>query len=126
NSSSRRFPQVGDAAVDACVGPQLDSILERLEPLTSRAEAVVLTGSFGRAEGGAVRTGSGVTAVNDFDVLFVGGPDVSHELAAASAELAQRSGLDFLDLAWTEGTWNDVAPTMANLDLRYGSQVLRG
>jgi hypothetical protein len=126
HAPARRFTQVGDVSADACVGSQLDAILDGLEPLTSQAEAVVLTGSFGRAEGGAVRTASGVTAINDFDVLVVGGPDVSHELAAVSLELAQRSGLDFLDLAWTDGTWTDISPTMANVDLRYGSQVVRG
>jgi hypothetical protein len=67
-----------------------------------------------------------VAALNDFDVLVVGGPDVSKELAGASAALAARVGLDFLDLAWTDGAWADVPATMLNLDIRYGSQVIRG
>jgi hypothetical protein len=41
-------------------------------------------------------------------------------------ELASSVGLDFLDLAWADGQWRDLPATMLNLDLRYGSQVLRG
>jgi hypothetical protein len=40
--------------------------------------------------------------------------------------LAARVGLDFLDLAWADGAWTDLPATMLNVDIRYGSQVLRG
>ena len=97
-----------------------------LEPIVADADAIVLTGSFGRGEGGAMVEGGSISALNDFDVLVVGGPDVSRELAGASATLAARVGLDFLDLAWADGTWSDFPATMLNVDIRYGSQVLRG
>jgi hypothetical protein len=121
-----RFTQSPLPSADASVAQQLAEVVERLQPVAARAEAIVLTGSFGRGEGGAVASGPTVRAINDFDVLVVGGPDISRELAGLGAELAAHVGLDFLDLAWTDGRWSDVPATMLNLDLRYGSQVLRG
>ena len=125
-ASARRFTQSHMPLADACVGEQLDRVIEQLQVVTARAEAIVLTGSFGRGEGGTVATGSTISAVNDFDVLVVGGPDISRELASMGPGLATHVGLDFLDLAWTDGQWTDVPATMLNLDLRYGSQVLKG
>jgi hypothetical protein len=125
-SRSGRFTQSQLPLADVRVAEQLDTVVSQLQPLVAQAEAIVLTGSFGRGEGGAITTGTAVAAVNDFDVLIVGGPDVSRELAGASAALAARVGLDFLDLVWTDGAWSDMPATMLNVDIRYGSQVIRG
>jgi predicted AlkP superfamily pyrophosphatase or phosphodiesterase len=122
----RLFTQSTLPSADACVGRQLEAILTRLQPLTEGSHAILLSGSFGRGEGAAAGTGSSVTALNDFDLLVVGGPDISSDLASIAPDLARSVDMDFLDLAWTDGTWSDMVPTMFNLDLRYGSQVLRG
>jgi hypothetical protein len=121
-----RFTQSTLPLADVRVADQLNAVVVELEPIVADAEAIVLTGSFGRGEGGAMATAGVVSALNDFDVLVVGGPDVSRELAGASATLAARVGLDFLDLAWADGAWTDLPATMLNVDIRYGSQVLRG
>lgn len=120
------FTQSPLPGADASVARQLDTILARLAPLTSQADAIVLTGSFGRGEGGAVDVDSDVRAVNDFDLFVIGGPDISKDLTAMAPALAGQVGLDFLDLVWTDGAWPGWSPTMLNVDLRYGSQVLCG
>ena len=122
----RRFTQSTAHGADTFVGEQLSRVLADLQPLTAHADAILLTGSFGRAEGGAVSTGAGLLAVNDFDLVVVGGPDISSDLLLLREDLAASTGLDFVDVMWTGSTWTDLSPTMLNVDLRYGSRLLSG
>src|SRR5262249_33722500 len=64
--------------------------------------------------------------VNDVDVLLVGGSDCRAALGAAAARVRDELNLDFVDLAWTDGSWSGWGDSLANFDMKYGSIVVDG
>jgi hypothetical protein len=121
------FTQSDAPEAHALVRGHLRTITQAVtEALPARPRALVLTGSFGRGEGGVIRDDSGFRAVNDYDVLVVGDVDHSATLNALRESLPQRLGVDFVDLAWADGRWEGWRPSIANFDLKHGSTVIFG
>lgn len=122
-----RFTPQPDLAADATVQAHLDAIVARVRESVGTFEAIVLTGSFGRGEGGAYKGSDGSwQPVNDYDLFVVSPHDCRRELSALGGPLAKILGLDFLDLGWTDGKWGNWPLTVASYDLKHGSQVIAG
>lgn len=93
--------------------------------LASRApaSAVVVTGSFGRGEGGVVDGPTGAVALNDYDFV-VAGCDAA-AAAGLGPALATTLGTDFCDVMPMAAV-NGLPATQLHFDLRYGSRVVAG
>jgi hypothetical protein len=122
-----RFTGHPDPAADQLVAQQLEAIAAAILIVVREPEAVVLTGSFGRGEGGVFRDAQGeLHPVNDYDLLVVSPCDCRAELKQLGHDLAAQFGLDYVDLGWSDGQWHHLPLTVAHYDLKYGSQVLAG
>ena len=122
-----RFTPQSDPDADAAVQRHMDAIMKAVREKNGDFDALVLTGSFGRGEGGIFRDSAGLwRPVNDYDIFVVSQRDCSRELKVLSGALARELGLDFLDLGWTDGNWSRWPLSVANYDLKYGSQVVAG
>lgn len=124
------FTQHPDPAAELVVSGQMHRVVEAVFETSPVVEAVVLCGSFGRGEGGMRRNAAGrFVPVNDYDLLVLA-PDVSprarEAFDALGTKLAADFGTDFVHFS----LWPDLngarTPTIANVDLRYGSRVLWG
>jgi hypothetical protein len=125
--SCGRFTPQTEPAADAAVQRHMDAIVKAVCQKVSHVQAMVLTGSFGRGEGGIFQDRAGAwRPVNDYDIFVVSAQDCSRELKDLSEPLAKELGLDYLDLGWTDGRWTQWPLTVANFDLKYGSQVITG
>jgi hypothetical protein len=126
-SAPRRFTQHPDAAAEAAVAAHLVRIEQVVRERAGAIDAVILTGSFGRGEGGVYRDADGqYRPVNDYDVLLVSDRDLSVPLAGLGDELARELGIDFVDLNVIGNHWENLPLTIYTYDLKYGSQVLSG
>ena len=124
---TRRFTCCEEPEADALVEAQLQQVLRAVEQRVGRVQAVVLTGSFGRAEGGVYRNGDNrLHPVNDYDLLVIDPRDLSASLNGLGGALANELGIDFVDLGYSDGRWESLPLTIFNYDLKYGSQVLAG
>jgi hypothetical protein len=124
DNAATRFTMRAEEPAQAVVRGHLDAITRAVCEV-AEPRAIVLTGSFGRGEGGVARDGDTFRPVNDYDVLVVGGP--SHPpLDRLSRSLPRRLGIDYVDLSWSDGAWDSVPASMANFDLKYGSTVIYG
>lgn len=116
-----------DPAADAAVETHLGEILDAIHKSVGQPEAVVLTGSFGRGEGGVFQDESGrFEAVNDYDLLVVDRRDLREALRPLARTLPGQLGIDFVDLGWSDGQWSQWPTTVFNYDLKYGSRVVEG
>jgi len=124
------FTQHPDPRADEIIQQHMTCIVDEVLGAVDDVEAIVLTGSFGRGEGGVVADSERrYRPVNDYDVLLVGGtvPNAQrgplHDLGAA---LAAEFGTDFVHFS----AWPRVDPrlplTLANYDVIHGSRVLWG
>jgi hypothetical protein len=129
-SLSGTFTQHRDPRVHAVLRGHMAQVTEAARTEVPEATAVVLTGSFGRDEGGVIRDRDGrVMPLNDYDVLVLA-PDTHparvNRLHALGRDLAAEFGIDFVHFS----VWPNLAPaqhiTIGNFDLRYGSRVLWG
>jgi Type I phosphodiesterase / nucleotide pyrophosphatase len=112
---------------DAVIRGHLDRIVQAVAQRVGQVEAVVLTGSFGRGEGGVFRDeDDNLRPVNDYDIMIVDRRDLSGPLAGLDDVLASELGIDFVDLSTSDGRWEQWPLTIANYDLKYGSQVIAG
>jgi hypothetical protein len=120
--SVRQWTADGDADAEARVARDLKIARSWLEA-AAPASTIVVSGSFGRGEGGVRRDGDGPAVLNDYDFV-VAGPDASGA-AGLGRTLAATLGLQFCDVL----PMTDVATLPASqlhFDLRYGSRVLAG
>ena len=116
-----------DPAAETAVSDQLKYILAALEERVGQVEAIVLTGSFGRGEGGVYQDADGrYCPVNDYDLIIADPRDLNNELAGLGERLARELNIDFVDLAYSNGCWKELPPTIFNYDLKYGSRVIAG
>jgi hypothetical protein len=125
--SQSRFTLNPDPRAHAMVDRHLAEIVDAARAAVPALEAVVLTGSFGRGEGGVMASEDGVLRpVNDYDVLLVAPGAMTADLGAIGKSLASRFELDFVHF----GHWTRVDPalplTLAHFDIREGHQVLWG
>ncbi len=124
------FTQHPDPHVHAVLRAHMRRMTDAARDVVPNVTAVILTGSFGRDEGGVVRDGDGrVRPLNDYDVLVLAPGAEQHEadrLHALGRSLAGEFGIDFVHF----GLWPNLDParhiTIGNFDLRYGSRVLWG
>jgi hypothetical protein len=123
----RRYTGHTDPAAETVVDTQLRRVLEAIAGRVGRVQAVVLSGSFGRGEGGVFRDGAGaLRPVNDYDVLVVDPRNLAEPLAGLGDALASELGLDFVDLSYSDGNWESLPPTLFYYDLKNGSRVIAG
>jgi predicted nucleotidyltransferase len=122
-----RFTPQADPAAELVVQKHMDTIAAAIQKRVGSVEAIVLTGSFGRGEGGVYQDDTGAwRPVNDYDIFVVSPKNCSGELKELSETLVKELGLDYLDLGWTDGQWKHRPLTVANYDLKFGSQVIAG
>jgi hypothetical protein len=129
-SPSPRYTHHRDPAAAALVDAHMARVVGEARRAVPSATTILLNGSFGRNEGGIARDATGrLRPVNDYDVLIVA-PDAppaqSAGLRAVGERLAAEFGTDFVHFS----VWPQLDPklplTLANFDVRYGSQVIWG
>jgi len=126
-ATAPRFTSHADPKANEIVRQQLGEITHEIDERFGRPTAVVLTGSFGRGEGGVFRDPSGrYRPVNDYDLLVVSDRNPGPALKKLGDELAQKLGIDFIDLGWSDGDWAHLPLSVQHYDLKYGSQVIAG
>lgn len=122
-----RFTRCSDPAAEQVVSDHLAAITAAVRQRVGEVEAIVLTGGFGRGEGGMHRDAAGQwRPVNDYDLLVVDRRDLRAALAGLGDELAPQLGLDFVDLGYSDGRWEKLPLTLFHYDLKHGSQVVAG
>ena len=99
------------------------TVTQALREAVPDCDAIVLTGSFGRGEG-VVRDEPEPRAVNDYDVLVLGGR-VTHAVGETRARLLQACRADAIDVAQVE-SGAVVGPSQFGFDIRQGGRVLYG
>jgi hypothetical protein len=123
----RRYTPQADPTADTLVQAHLDAIITKVHKQVGQVAAIVLTGSFGRGEGGVYRDSAGqFRPVNDYDLLVVDPRDLSEPLKGLGETLAHDLGIDFVDLGYSDGRWERLPQTIFNYDLKYGSQIIAG
>jgi hypothetical protein len=125
--AKNRFTPQPNPAAEATIQQHLETIIKTVGQRIGAYEAIVLTGSFGRGEGGVYQDDSSAwRPVNDYDIFVVSPKNCGGELKELSETLVKELGLDYLDLGWTDGKWANWPSTVANYDLKYGSRVIAG
>ena len=123
----RSYTQNPEPDAEALVASHMEQLTGAVLDRVGSVEAIVLTGSFGRAEGGVTRTQEGrLQPVNDYDLFVVADADCSGILKEIGADFVGPCGLDYLDLGYSDGDWFNLPLTVFNFDLKYGSQVIYG
>ena len=124
---AHRYTCREEPEAEALVDAQLQQVVRAVEQRVGKVQAVVLTGSFGRGEGGVYRNGdNGFHPVNDYDLLVIDPRDLSVPLKGLGDALARDLGIDFVDLAYSDGRWEALPLTIFNYDVKYGSRVIAG
>lgn len=125
--TKNRYTLDPSPAADAMVQNHLDRILAALKNTVGEVEAVVLTGSFGRGEGGVFRDAAGqLQPVNDYDLIVVDRRNLGNSLHTLGRSIARELEIDFVDMSQSDGVWANMPLTIFNYDLKYGSQVIAG
>jgi hypothetical protein len=124
--ASVRFTERGDADVEALVDWHMARIVMEVTEAAD-LQAIVLTGSFGRGEGGVVRNADrSLSPVNDYDVLLISAHGDLARLKALEQTLPTAFGIDYVHFSHWTHVDPHLPPTLANFDIRYGSRVLMG
>lgn len=113
----------GSPDAEDLVTADLAAIRAGVTATVDNCEAIVIGGGFGRGEG-YVRTTPSPCAVNDYDVLVVGGT-VRGDIRALHTTLTARCRVDALDLSHLPAGYS-VGACQMGFDLRYGSAVVFG
>ncbi len=122
-----RFSEAEDAEVKAVVNDHMTLLVSHIRETAPDAQAVVLSGSFGRGEGSVLRGENRPRPLNDYDVLVACDESLRTPLKTMAAAMAPRLGLDCLDIVPLHPNWFDkVNLTMLTYDLRYGSRTIWG
>ncbi len=126
-ATRRRYTMHPDPAAEQVVADDLAKIVQAIRDRVGEPEAVVLTGSFGRGEGGVYRDANGrYRPVNDYDVIVADHRDLRAKLAGLGDELAGQLGVDYVDLNPIDSRWQHLPFTIFTYDLKYGSCVIAG
>ncbi len=122
------FTQHPDPEAHKAVERHLARIMSAVVEEVGKPTAILLMGSFGRGEGGVYRDKKGCyRPVNDYDILVVHAPNCEEKLKALGNKLATELGIDYVDLAWSQGcAWQDLPVSIQHFDLKYGTRVLAG
>lgn len=131
-----------DAAVDAQIERMLDRIVQAVRAqMGGDLEAIMLSGGFGRGEGGVLRRPEGrIHIVNDFNVDIVYREPLGRlasklkvqfmhrrALAVLAEKLADEFGMKQVDLTLRGlHSMSVERPRLADFDMRYGHRLLWG
>lgn len=121
-----RFTSCPDPTAEIRVAADMERVVDEVRRVSPGAEAIVLTGSFGRGEGAVLSGADGCSPLNDYDILVVGGTDRQVALSELADRLKPAFGLDYLDIVWSADDLAGRPLTIANFDLKFGSRVLWG
>ena len=128
------FSATGMPAIEARVADDLDRITRSILSVTgNRTLAVILTGGYGRGEGGVCLRNGEMMPVNDYDLVVVVCDSLLHPFSRLrpgvrqlSRRLAEEIGVG-VDLALVrESALPSVEPTIFWYETRWGHQVLWG
>ena len=109
------------------VEDHIHRIVGALESAVPDLNAVILTGSFGRGEGGIEWKDGRPRPVNDYDLLVVALAADRLQLGVLGNALAREIGIDYVDIGVVRADeLPKLGPTMFTFDLRYGSRVVHG
>lgn len=117
---------IGAVDVDTVIQNHLDLICDAVTPLLPQAEAILLTGGFGRGEGGVFLQDGQAVPVNDYDIAILDSGDDQPDLKTLGRNLAKTIGIDYIDLGQYPVHFADLPISQFRYDLKYGSRVLRG
>lgn len=128
-SDGSKYTLSASPGVDEVIADHLSQIVEAVNSAIPDVKAIILTGGFGRGEGGIINENGHIRPINDYDLLVVG-TQIEQEwarLKELGKELAREIGIDFVDLGPVSSEYiTQLALTMFTYDLKYGSQVLWG
>ena len=114
---------VGTDAHEALVAEDMAAVTDALRVAAPDCDAIVLGGSFGRGEG-VVRHEPEPRAVNDYDVLVLGGR-ATHAVRDVRVRLGTQCRAEGLDVAQVE-SGAAIGPSQFGFDIRMGARVLYG
>ena len=130
------YTVLDDPAADVAVQDRLDQITEAIRrTLDDRLEAIVLTGGFGRGEGGVILENGRYRPVNDFDIgvmVSTSGylrrrKQLQARLQQLADGLAPQVGVKQIDIGITHSLAFQLAPNLVVwYEIRNGHQVLWG
>lgn len=122
-----RFTCNPDPGAEQFIQNQIRQLVEKINSRVGKTEAIVLSGSFGRGEGGVFKNANDLyQPVNDYDLFVVDSRDLSGALKDLGGEFARDLGIDFVDLGYSDGRWEKLPLTVFNYDLKHGSRVVAG
>ncbi|HRF48141.1 MAG TPA: alkaline phosphatase family protein [Anaerolineales bacterium] len=126
--SQGRFTLTPDRRVAATIESHLTLITQEILKAAPDTKAIILTGGFGRGEGGyEVSDTGGIRPHNDYDIVFVSSTADTGNLKQLGESLAQQIGIDYVDIGLFRP--DDLVyphPSMLRFDLRFGSQIIWG
>ena len=132
-----QYTILDDPAADAAVQRVLDVVVKDVRALLGdRLQAVVLTGGYGRGQGGVCKDGASYRLVNDLDLMvFVRGylserarARLNHQLEALGRRLTpMASGIKQIDLAVANTLALHFAPNLVvHYEVAHGHQIIYG
>ena len=121
-----KYTQQTDPTVDTVIEEHLQTICDTITELLPEAEAIILTGGFGRGEGGVFWQNGQVIPVNDYDIIIVSDCEKKIDFRTVRQDLAQKIGVDYVDLTVYSSNLAKYKISQLNFDIKYGSQVLQG
>jgi len=121
------FSVVDDSETSAVVQGHLNVIMDEIRRTAPDAQAIVLSGGFGRGEGSVWRNGGKPRPLNDYDLLVACDESLRLDLKSAGSQLATRVGVDYVDIGPLSPAWfAKLNLTMFTFDLKYGSRTIWG
>ena len=114
--------------VDTQIEKDLHLIIDGIRKSVSELTAIILVGGFGRGEGSVRIINGTVKPLNDYDLVVVSEDYTkSHALSKLSKRLAQKIGIDFVDIGLlSPRALSFLSPAIFSYDLKYGSRVIYG
>ena len=113
-------------SADTAVANQVSRALEEIALCAPAADAILLSGSFGRGEGTVVQEQGRSQPINDYDFVVVGSVADVPRLATLGPTLAGKFGIDFVDIGVLPHLERNGRISQGDFDLRYGARLLAG
>lgn len=123
---ARRYTLCPGSAADTVVANQVSRALEEITLCAPAADAILLSGSFGRGEGTVLQEQGRSQPINDYDFVVVGSVADARRLATLGPALAGEFGIDFVDIGVLPHLERNSRISQGDFDLRYGARLLAG
>lgn len=122
-----RYTLNTDPRAEETVALHLKQITNAIVSAAPDAEAVILTGGFGRGEGSVAMQDATVRPLNDYDLLVVSRQAEAGRLKSLGAILARQVGINGVDIGpISPEALKGLRLSILTYDLKYGSQVIWG